>query len=746
MIGQTFSHYKILSKLGEGGMGVVYKAEDTRLKRMVALKFLPPDLTRDADARERFIREARAASSLQHKNICTIHDIDETEVYQIFIVMDYYEGRTLQDLADNGQVALEKVIDITMQIAEGMKAAHEKGIVHRDIKPANIIITNNGEVKIMDFGLAKLAGQTLLTRAGSTVGTTAAMSPEQARGEEVDHRTDIWSLGVVLYRLLAGQWPFRGDHEQAIIYSILNEEPEMISGLRSELPCGIIQVVEKLLQKPPTDRYQTMDELLNDLRLVWGNQKESNIDTKPNKMIASIAVLPFADMSEHKDQEYFCDGITEEIINALSHIKEMQVVARTSAFAFKGTMLDVREIGRKLNVKTVLEGSIRKSGSRLRITAQLITVDDGYNLWSEKFDRDIADIFAIQDEISTAIVDHLKIKLFSGDRKALQKRATEDVEAYNLYLKGLYFVARPSVDSYNKALGFFQAGIDRDPNFALAYSGKANVFAGLGIMNLSPPNEMWPMAKEMLDKALSLVPDLAEALAIAAAQAFWYEWDWEAARKSFDRVLSLNPGDAMSHGTLAWFCLNRRRFDEALVEIRKAQKLDPLMPLFYSWSVGLHWSVGMVDEAIEEFYKAIELDPNNGLAYFHAGVAYYQKGNMDEAIGMLEKGSKLFAPPGWMETMLGLILLKKGDRDPAKRILDETIKRKKSINNISAPCIAWLAGELGLLDLAFDFFDRGYQERDILMPFVHVYTQVLSPKIAADPRFKTLLARMKLDI
>jgi len=745
MIGQTISHYKVLERLGAGGMGVVYKAEDTKLGRMVALKFLPSDLTRDPEAKQRFILEAKTASYLQHGNICTIHDIDETPDGQLFIVMDYYQGETLKETISKGPLPLDRAVNLAGQIAAGLKEAHDHGIVHRDIKPANILITEKGQVKIMDFGLAKFAGQTHLTRTGSTLGTTAYMSPEQARGDEVDARSDIWSFGVVFFELIAGQRPFSGGYEQAVIYSILNEKPAPLSELRNELPYGVVQVVERLLQKRPQDRYQTMGEVLNDLRILRSKLEGGNQDTDTKKRVPSIAVLPFADMSAQKDQEYFCDGIAEEIINALSHISELQVVARTSAFAFKGTMLDVREIGKKLNVNAVLEGSIRKAGNRLRITAQLITVTDGYHLWSEKFDRDMADIFTIQDEISTAIVDHLKIKWLSGDKTAVQRRSTGNVEAYNLYLKGLYFVARPSIDSYHKALGFFQAGIDKDPNFALAYAGMANVFAGLGVMNLAPPNEMWPKAKEMLHKALSLDQELAEAHAIAAGLAFWYEWDWEAAGKNFDRVLSLNPGDAMSHGMRGWFFLNRRRFNEAIVEIRKALELDPLMPLYYAWSVGLHWSIGMPDQALEEFAKALEIDPHNGLAYFHAGVAYFQKGNLDEALEMLEKGSKLFAPPGWMDTMIGLIVLRKGDRDRAQRILDENIESKKTIKNIAAPCIAWLAGELGHLDLAFEYLDKGYEERDVLMPFIHIYAHVFSPTIVTDSRFKDLLAKMKLD-
>jgi adenylate cyclase len=404
------------------------------------------------------------------------------------------------------------------------------------------------------------------------------------------------------------------------------------------------------------------------------------------------------------------------------------------------------EIGRMLSVKAVLEGSVRKADNRLRVTAQLINVEDGFHLWSDRYDRDMADIFAIQDEISAAIVDGLKVKLLAGEKTGLQRRSTDDPEAYSLYLKGLYFVARPSSESYSKALNFFRAATNKDPNFALAYAGMANVFSFLGLMNLASPSEMWPKAKAALQKALSLDEDLAEAHAVAAALAFWFKWDWESAGRSFDRVLALNPGDAMSHGTRGWFYVNRRRFDEAILEIKKALELDPLMPLYYAWSVGIHWSAGKLDEALREFVKALEIDPNLGLAYFHGGVSYFLKGLLDEASDTLEKGKKLFAPPGWMEAMHGIILSRKGDREKAARILEETIENKKTIKNVSAVCIAWLAGNLGKLDLAFEFLDKAYEERDTLMCFIHAYTEMFCPAISADPRFKDVLAKMKLDI
>jgi serine/threonine protein kinase/Tfp pilus assembly protein PilF len=735
--------YRIIGEIGRGGMGVVLKAEDTKLKRPVALKLLPADLSRSAEARERFVREAQAAAALDHPNICTVYEVGEHNG-QDYIAMAFIDGTSLKEMIARGPFKIDKALDIALQVAGGLEEAHRQGVVHRDIKPANIILTARDQAKIMDFGLARLESAGDLTKTAAVMGTVAYMSPEQALGQKVDHRTDIWSFGCTLYEMLAGHGPFQGGHEQAVFQAIVHGDPQPLSALRSDIPARLDKILNRCLKKNPLDRHPDAGALIADLKSVNLDDIVSAASTVVREEPPSIAVLPFADMSPQKDQEHFAEGIAEELINALAHIQGLRVVARTSAFALKSMNLDIREIGRRLSVKAILEGSVRKSGNRLRITAQLINVEDGFHLWSERYDREIADVFAIQDEISTAIVDNLKVRLMAGEKTALRRRSTNDPEAYSLYLKGLYFVARPNPESYAKALNFFQAATDRDPNFALAYAGIASVFASLGIMNLAPPAEMWPKAKATLQKALSLDEDLAEAHAVSAMMAFWYEWDWDAAGRSFDRVLSLNPGDAMSHGTHGWFCVNRERFDEAIREVKKALELDPLMPLYYAWSVGLHWSVGRFDEALREFATALEIDPNLGLAYFHAGVAYYQKGLLDEAIDILEKGEKLFAPPGWIEAMLGFIYLRKGDREKAARILEDIIENKKKVKNVSATCIAWLAGQLGRLDLAFEFLERAYEERDLLMPFIHVYTEIFSSAISADPRFKAMLAKMKL--
>ncbi len=735
--------YRIIGEIGRGGMGVVLKAEDTKLKRLVALKMLPADLSRSAEARERFVREAQAAAALDHPNICTVYEVGEHDG-QHYIAMAYIDGTSLKEMIARRAFKIDKALDIALQIARGLEEAHRQGVVHRDIKPTNIMLTARDQAKIMDFGLARLESAGDLTKTAAVMGTVAYMSPEQALGEKVDHRTDIWSFGCTLYEMIAGHSPFLGGHEQAVFQAIVHGEPQPLSALRSDIRPGLEKVLNMCLKKNPLDRYPDAGSLIADLKSVSLDGIVSGASAIVREEPPSVAVLPFADMSPEKDQEYFAEGIAEELINALAHVQGLRVVARTSAFALKSMKIDIRDIGRRLSVKAVLEGSVRKAGNRLRITAQLVNVEDGFHLWSERYDRELDDIFAIQDEITAAIVENLRVKLLTGEKTALRRRSTDDPEAYSFYLKGLYFVARPSPESYDKALNFFRAAIDKDPNFAQAYAGIAGVFAGLGIMNLAPQAEMWSKAKAALQKALSLDEDLAEAHAVAASLAFWFEWDWDAAGRSFDRVLSLNPGDAMSHGTHGWFCLNRRRFDEAIREVKKALELDPLMPLYYAWSVGLHVGAGKPDEALREFPKALEIDPNLGLAYFHAGVAFFRKGLLDEALDTLERGKKLVVFPGWTEAMSGVIFLRKGERERAIHILEQMIEDKKKVENVTATGIAWLAGALGKLDLAFAFLDKAYEERDTLMVILHVYTEFISPAMQEEPRYKAMLVKMKL--
>jgi TolB-like protein/Flp pilus assembly protein TadD/predicted Ser/Thr protein kinase len=724
-------------------MGVVYKAEDTKLRRTVALKFLPADIAGDPEAKKRFLREAQAAAILDHPNICPVHEVDEAEG-EMFLTMAFVEGRSLKERIAEGPLPLLEVLHISGQVAEALKAAHEKGVVHRDIKPANVMLNDEGQIRITDFGLASIEGGADLTRPQTILGTPAYMSPEQVRGEKTDGRTDVWSFGATLFEMTTGRRPFLGEAGQAVRDEVVNYAPPKPTTLRPDIPPDLETVILKCLAKRPEDRFQDFESVLAALHREGAQRPEAAEERRTSlDALPSVAVLPFADMSPAKDQDYFGEGLAEELIHTLARLQGIKVVARTSAFALKGMKLDVREIGKTLGVGAVLEGSIRKSGNRLRVTAQLIDAATGMHMWSERFDREERDVFDIQDEISLAIVEHLKVTLLAGEKKALKKRPTADTEAYNHYLKGLYFFARPSPESIEKALGFYRKALDRDPTFALAHAGIAGAFAGLGIMNLAPAAETYPKAKAALAKALELDPDLPEAQAASASLEFWFEWNWPAAEQSFSRVLELNPGNVTSRGMYAWLLMSRKRFEESLAEIKHALALDPLMPLVYAWSIGLHVACGRSDEALADFSKLQPIEPNFGLAYFHAGMAFYRLGLIEKAVETFRKGRDLVIFPGWAEAMLLFCQLRKDNRGKAEEILGEMLEERKRLH-VSPVCLAWSLAGFGDFDGAFAWLETAISERDPLTPFVHIYTDFLVPELARDPRFPALLDRLGL--
>ena len=516
--GTQLGRFALLAEIGRGGMGVVYKAQDPRLKRQVAIKLLPPDLTRDDTAKQRFLQEAQAASALDHPNICTIFEINETADGQLYLVMAHYEGETLKERIARGPLALDDAVDIATQVGQGLAEAHGAGIVHRDIKPANLLVTKSGVVKILDFGLAMLAGSEGVTQTGTTVGTVAYMSPEQARGEEVDHRTDIWSLGVVVYEMLTGQQPFQGDNLLAISKAILESQTPALTGEAAALN----GVVGRALSKGELGRYQAVTDLLDELRSATAPTNEATTQVE----LPSIAVLPFVNMSADPEQEYFCDGLSEELIDALARLEGLRVVARTSAFQFRGRALDVAEIGRKLRVRTVLEGSVRKAGNRLRVNAQLIGAGDGYHLWSGRFDRTLDDIFAVQDEIAHAVVEKLRVRLFAASDVSLVKRPTADVEAHNLYLRGQHHLAFESESAMRRALDLFSLALEREPLYARAHAGISRAYRQLAILGREPSQQAMPRAKAAAERALELDDSVAEGHAALAGVLQFWERDW----------------------------------------------------------------------------------------------------------------------------------------------------------------------------------------------------------------------------
>ena len=735
MIGKTISHYKILEKLGEGGMGVVYKAQDTKLDRIVALKFLPKLLLCDNEAKIRFEHEAKATSALNHTNITTIYEIDESEG-ECFICMEYVEGKLIKELIKEKALSIQDILNIFIQIAEGLNAAHKKGIIHRDIKSDNIMLTADGLVKIMDFGLAKLKGAPRVTKIGSTVGTLAYMSPEQAQGMEIDQRSDIFSFGVVLYEMITGQLPFRGEHEAAIIYSILNEAPEPLERYKTNVPEGLQRVVNKALEKNQEIRYQQIDELRADLKKL---RKETESPVK--RQLPSIAVLPFTNLSADKEQDYFCDGMAEEIINALSQIEDLHVVARTSAFAFKDKHEDIREIGRKLNVETLLEGSVRKSGNRLRITAQLVNVSDGYHLWSERFDRDLADVFAIQDEISLAIVDKLKVKLLGDEKEKILKRYTQNLEAYDLYLKGRYHWNRRTPEALKKAMSHFEQVIKKDPDYALAYTGLADSYSMLAQVYALTPKEAFPKAKALAKRALEIDESLAEAHTSLAFVLSAFDWDWSGAEREFKRAIELNTNYATAH---QWFAMgllvNLGRISEAIKEINKALEFDPLSLIVNTAAGNIYLCAGYEDMAAEYAEKIMDMDPTFGFAHFILADVNKRRGKYDEAVEAILKASTFTGFLSQQEvSTLREAYASSGWAGHLRRWLD-IMQSKAEQGQVIYYEIASVYARLGDIEKAIEYLEKAYEERDYGLN--SLLTNEDLAKLRSNPGFIELIKKM----
>ncbi len=739
--GTVIGHYRIVEKIGAGGMGEVYLAEDSELDRKVAMKFLGLSLTANADCRERFRHEAQTAAKLNHPNIVTIYEVGDHQG-RPFIAMEYVQGESLREILRRGPLSLERITQLTSQICQGLGVAHEAGIIHRDIKPANIMIDGKERVRLLDFGLAKAYCSDLPSSSESTAGTISYMAPELLTGGAITPASDVFSLGVVLYQMLTGKLPFTGEYEATIIYAIVNTEPEPLSRHLSETLPRLQEIVDLSLKKDRSERYQKAEELLADLKEVSGKTgmpvADRHTDTARE---ASVAVLAFVDMSPEKDQEYFCDGIAEELINALTRVGGLRVVARTSAFQYKGQSQDIRQIGKLLNVDHVLEGSVRKAGQRIRITAQLVSVADGYHLWAESFDRSIEDVFAIQDEISQAIAGSLKVQLGTENRKTLLARPTESVEAYNLYLKGRYFWNKRYQGGLQKGMEYFKQVIDLDPGYARAYAGLSDSYNILAFYNLMPPLEACPLAKAAAVKALEIDPDLAEAHTSLGWVHNFYDRDWATAEQEFKRSLDLNPNFALTCHYYGLLLVALKRFDEGIGMMRRARDLDPLSLIISASLGGTLYFARRHDEAMRPLLQAIEIDPDFALAHAWLAGAYLEKGMLEKAVAECRKAESLARGGTYTISWLGHSLAVNGQTAEAREIAERLISESRE-RYVSSYHIAVVYAGLKDGTTTMHWLEKAFEERDNWLVWLGVHPAFDS--VRGLPGFGELLKRVGL--
>jgi serine/threonine protein kinase/tetratricopeptide (TPR) repeat protein len=788
MIEEIISHFRIIEKLGAGGMGVVYKAVDTRLDRPVALKFLPENMLQDAQALDRFRREARAASALNHPGICTIYDIGEQDG-RGFIAMEFIDGETLRShIHGKALLPLEEVLKLGIQIAEALDVAHAEGIIHRDIKPANIFVTKRGQAKLLDFGLAKLVPKGV-ARVGSDFGgalpgsssivgivsgTPSYMSPEQVRGDDLDPRTDIFSLG---------RQAFSGATGGKIIEAVLTRSPVPARSINPDIPPRLEEIINKALHKDREHRYQHAADIRTDLQQLqrdtdsgtvsgWraaeegagsvlasttkhlystGKQRAQNLTAQTgalrpqrvSKIIDSLAVLPFENASRDPENEYLSDGISASLINILATVPKLRVMAQSTVFRYKGRQIDPQAVGHDLNVRAVLTGRIMQSGASLRIGTELVDVATGSQLWGAQYDRKPGDIFAIQDEISNEISGKLRLKLTRAEKKRLTKRQTDNAEAYRLYLKGRHHWNRWTEDGFYKAIEYFQQAVEKDPSYALAYTGLADSYVLLGWNSYLPPKDAFPKGKMAAMQALRLDPKLGEAHTPLAAVLWLYDWKWQETQTEFERSLALNPAHPTASHWYAEYLMTMGRHVEAIARIKNSQELDPLS-LIISVAIGRDFYMARrYDDALEQLHRTVELDPNYPVTYWVLGLLLRKMGRYELAIAEGEKGVKLSGDSSMMNAALAQTFATAGERKKAIRILDDLTNLAKQ-KYVAPYFFAGIHVGLGEDDRAIEYLEKSYEEHSHWLIYLHLDPSM--DGLRTNPRFQDLSRRVGLPL